>query len=97
MALLARAHSCRSTQRELADSRRGAYPLGTSRALQTGAMVEALGELDARTFSGAFGSPDGGDDSRAVFVGRTDAHGRRSSPRAARNRSLDIAPASTLT
>src|ERR1700745_4080606 len=97
MALLARAHSRRPAQRELADSRRGAYPLGTSRTLQTGPMVEALGELDARALAGAFGSPDCGDDSRAVFVGRTDAHCRRSGARAARNRSLHIAPAGTLT
>ena len=88
MAGPAGAHSCGPAWQNVVGPKRRAHPVGYESPVQAGPMVEAVGELDARAFSCAFGSTDARDDSRSFCVGRTDAHGRRSGPRHSRNRGL---------
>jgi hypothetical protein len=60
-------------------------------------MVEAVGELDARTFSGASGSLDAGDYSRPFFMGGADAHGGGRGSRDSRNRGFSASLSAALT
>ncbi len=77
------AHFGGSAQHQLASPQRGDNPVGSSRALQAGSVVVALGELVARALARASRNPDAGHFPRAVFVGGAVARNCRCTARAA--------------
>ncbi len=75
----------RSARHRVADSQPSADRVGPARAVQSGPVVAAVAELDARIVPRTSGRPHARDFAGTVFLGWSDARGRRRPARAARH------------